>query len=230
MLRFLNEEIGDVVAPDLFEIGVAQRAAPARVRRLRERLPVPFFFRNVVREVLFDRVEHARVRHVARMLNRVFRRFAGVHCAELLRLEFDVELTCRERRVRFRAVIRGQEFVEMARELIFDHLQYEIFRIAAVEHALAVRIDALALHVHDFVVFKKILTNVEVVLFAFLLRAFDPARNHLALNRLAVFHTELREQVLNPVAGEDADKIVFQREIEPRLAGVALTAAAADEL
>ncbi len=46
----------------------------------------------------------------------------------------------------------------------------------------------------------------------------------------ALFHAEALEQGGDPLAGEDAHEVVFEREVEARGAGVALTAGAAAKL
>ena len=55
-------------------------------------------------------------------------------------------------------------------------------------------------------------------------------RDHLALDRLAVLHPEPGQDVGDPLAGELPHQVVFEREEEPRRAGVALAAGPAPEL
>ena len=52
----------------------------------------------------------------------------------------------------------------------------------------------------------------------------------LRLDGHAFFHAEALEQRADPLLGEDAHEVVFEREIEARGAGIALAAGAAAEL
>jgi len=63
-----------------------------------------------------------------------------------------------------------------------------------------------------------------------LLRAFNPIGDHLRFNRHAFFHTQSFEQRRNPLLGEDAHQVVFERQIEARLARIALAPCAAAQL
>ena len=86
---------------------------------------------------------------------------------------------------------------------------------SALEQALPERVDALALLVHDLVVFEQVLADVEVALLDLLLRALDPAADHLALDGLAFLHAQPGEHGGDPLAGELAHQVVFEREEEP---------------
>ena len=55
-------------------------------------------------------------------------------------------------------------------------------------------------------------------------------RHHAVLDRHAFFHAEALHQPGDAVRAEDAHQVVFEREIEPRGAGIALTAGAAAQL
>src|SRR5687768_11285438 len=63
-----------------------------------------------------------------------------------------------------------------------------------------------------------------------LLGALDAPRHHARLDRHAVRHPEPPHQLLDAVAGEDAHEIVFEREVEPRAARIALAPRAAPQL
>ena len=54
--------------------------------------------------------------------------------------------------------------------------------------------------------------------------------DHAAFDGHALFHAERLQQRGDPLAGEDAHEVVFEREEEARRAGVALAAGAAAEL
>src|SRR6266511_1439356 len=117
---------------------------------------------------------------------------------------------------------------------VFDHLVdpalHFLRPVLAFEDAAALRVDHLALRVHDVVVLKDVLAHDEVLLLDLLLRVLDLAREDRRLHRLVVGHLEALHDVLDPVAGEEAHEFVFAREIEARLACVALAARAATEL
>src|SRR6266540_3569496 len=117
---------------------------------------------------------------------------------------------------------------------VFDHLVdpalHFLRHVLAFEDAAALRVDHLALRVHDVVVLKDVLAHDEVLLLDLLLRVLDLAREDRRLHRLVVGHLEALHDVLDPVAGEEAHEFVFAREIEARLACVALAARAATEL
>ena len=95
---------------------------------------------------------------------------------------------------------------------------------------LAIAVDALALLVHDLVVFEQVFADLEVAFFDLLLGAFDAARDHVAFDGLAFLHAEAGEDVLDPFAGEDSHQVVFEREVEAAAAGVALATATAAKL
>ena len=59
---------------------------------------------------------------------------------------------------------------------------------------------------------------------------FDPPRDDLALDRLALLHAEAGQDARDPLAGELPHQVVFEREEEPRRARVPLAAGAAAEL
>ena len=101
---------------------------------------------------------------------------------------------------------------------------------APFEQALAERVDALALLVHDLVVFEQVLADVEVAFLDLLLRSLDPPADHLALDGFALLHAQPGEHGRDPLAGELAHQVVFEREEEARRARVSLAAGAAAEL
>jgi len=62
------------------------------------------------------------------------------------------------------------------------------------------------------------------------LRAFDGARDHRMLDRLALGHLQHHHDAVDAVAGEDAQQRILQRHEKARAAGVALAARAAAQL
>ncbi len=106
----------------------------------------------------------------------------------------------------------------------------ELLLVDALHELAAQAVDGFALLVHDVVVLEDVLAGLEVLRFDGLLRGFDAAGDHAALDGHAFFHAEALEQGGDPLAGEDAHEVVFEREIEAGGAGVALAAGAAAEL
>ena len=100
----------------------------------------------------------------------------------------------------------------------------------ALEHPAALLVDDDALLVHHVVVLEDVLPRDEVLLLDLLLRVLDLPREDLRLHRLVVGDLEALDDVVDPVAGEQAHEVVLGGEVEARLAGVALAAGAAAEL
>ena len=70
----------------------------------------------------------------------------------------------------------------------------------------------------------------EVLAFDRLLRRLDAAGDQLRLDGDAFFHAQPLQQVRDPLFGEDAHQVIFEREIEARGAGIALAAGASAKL
>ena len=92
------------------------------------------------------------------------------------------------------------------------------------EDAAALLVDDHALRVHHVVVLEDVLAGDEVLLLDLLLCALDLAREDRRLHRLVVRDLEALHDPVDAVAGEEPDEVVLRREVEPRLAGVALAA------
>ena len=90
--------------------------------------------------------------------------------------------------------------------------------------------DDLALVVHHVVVFQDVLADVEVarldLLLRLLQRLVDPGMD----DRLALLEAELLQHAVHALGAEDAHQIVFERQEEFRVAGVALAAGTAAQL
>ena len=106
--------------------------------------------------------------------------------------------------------------------------------VAALEHVVAVLVDDPALLVHDVVVLEHALADEEVLLLDLPLGLLDLLGEHPGLDRLLVAllvgRPEAVEDLVDPVAGEQAHEVVLGGEEEARLARVALAAGAAAEL
>ena len=104
----------------------------------------------------------------------------------------------------------------------------DVGHVAALEDLAPVLVDHPALLVHHVVVLEDALTDQEVLLLDLLLGVLDRAAQHLGLERvlLAVLvdRPEAVEDLVDPLAGEEADQVVLGGEEEARLAGVALAA------
>ena len=106
----------------------------------------------------------------------------------------------------------------------------ELLLVDSLHELPAQTIDGFALLVHDVVVFEDVFAGLEVLGFDGFLRGFDAAGDHAGFDGDALFHAEALEERGDPLAGEDAHEVVFEREEEARGAGIALTAGAAAEL
>ena len=111
-----------------------------------------------------------------------------------------------------------------------DLLARDLGHVLALEDPVAVLVDDLALLVHHVVVLEDALADQEVLLLDLLLGALDLLREHLVLDRqlvavLVLLREELVvEDLVDAVAGEQAHEVVLGRQVEARLARVALAA------
>ena len=109
-------------------------------------------------------------------------------------------------------------------------LKNQFALIHAFQQLAAQPVDSLALLVHHVIVFEQVFARFEVLPFNRLLCALDALGNHLRLDRHAFFHAQPLQQRAHPLLGKDAHQVVFKREIESRLAGIALAARASPKL
>ena len=103
-------------------------------------------------------------------------------------------------------------------------------RFSPFEDAPALGVDDLALLVHHLVVLEDVLADLEVLLLDLGLRALDRAGDHLGLDRHVVGQVQPGQQRLERGAVEPAHQLVAERQVEPRLARVALAAGPAAQL
>ena len=108
--------------------------------------------------------------------------------------------------------------------------QNQIFLIDALQQLPAQAINRFALLVHHVVVFEQVFTGFEVLAFDRFLRFLDTPRDQARFDGDAFFHAQPLQQVRNPLFGEDAHQVIFERKIEARRAGIALTSGAAAKL
>ncbi len=91
-------------------------------------------------------------------------------------------------------------------------------------------IDNGALLVHHVIVFEQMLADAEVVLFDFLLGAFDGLVDNGRFDYFAFFYAETVHDFGNALAGKQTHQVVFQRNKEYRRTGVALAACTSAQL
>ena len=111
-----------------------------------------------------------------------------------------------------------------------DHAEDRVLHAVAVEHLIALRIDDLALAVHDVVILQHVAADAEVALLDLVLGALDGAGQHLVLNRHILLDAEQLHHVVDALAAEQAHEVVLKREVEAGGAGVALTAGTSAQL
>src|SRR5579885_751877 len=110
----------------------------------------------------------------------------------------------------FRRVL-VKDVAENGGDVVLDD---ELFLIETFEELVTQAIDGLTLLVHDVVVFKQVLAGLKVLRFDGLLRGLDALGDHARFNGHALFHAEALQQCADPLLGEDAHQVIFEREIE----------------
>ncbi len=99
-------------------------------------------------------------------------------------------------------------------EDVLAHADDVVAAFGAVEDVAAQLVDRLALLVHHIVVLEQVLAGLEVAPFDLLLGAFDGPRDHVVLDRLALFHAEAAHQALDSLRTEEPHEVVFERHEE----------------
>ncbi len=127
---------------------------------------------------------------------------------------------------RFGRHVLAEQIDQHALAQALDHLA-DVLRL---EHLVAQLVDFLALVVGDVVVLQQLLADIEVAALDLALRRFDRARDDAGLDRFALGHLQAVHDRAHAVAGEDAQQLVVQRQIEARRTRVALAAGAAAQL
>src|SRR6266581_233319 len=121
-----------------------------------------------------------------------------------------------------RAEYVGHYALAQGRDLVRDVLR--------LENGVSQPVDLAPLVVGDVVVLEQLLADVEVVRFDLALRALDRAGDQAVLDRLAFGHPQALHDGVDPVACEDPQQRVFEREVKTRGARVALPARTAAQL
>jgi hypothetical protein len=101
--------------------------------------------------------------------------------------------------------------IEDAADDALGHFEHAVLLVHAFEQLAAHAVNGLPLLVHDVVVFEQVFARFEVLRFNRLLRTFNPLGDHLRLDGHAFFHAQPFQQRGDPLLGEDAHEIVFER-------------------
>ena len=126
----------------------------------------------------------------------------------------------------FRNALRRDEAVDDPRSHLVPHAVEHLGDIVVSHQVIALAIDDRALVVGDIVIFKQLLSYIEVAAFHLALGLFDRARDHAGFDRLAALHAEPAHEILHAFAGENPHQVVFHRQVETRMARVALATGA----
>ena len=120
----------------------------------------------------------------------------------------------------------GDQFIDH----VAAHVLHRVSDIVGAHQLDALLVDHLALVVHHVVELKQVLADLEVarldLLLRLLKRLVDPGMD----DGFAVLEPELAQHAVHALGAEDAHQIVFQREKELGVAGIALAPRAAAEL
>ena len=113
---------------------------------------------------------------------------------------------------------------------VVDEAADLVLEVRALEHLATLGVDHVALAVHHVVVLEDVLAGVEVLGLDLALGVGDRAGDPLVLDRDVVGDLEDLEDPVDPVGLEQPHQLVLEREVEPRLAGVALAAGTTAQL
>lgn len=111
---------------------------------------------------------------------------------------------------RVEGVLRRQECLHRLLHLATHHVEHDVPAAGSIEDAPPIRVNRLALKVHDLVIFEEVLPRIEMTLFDFLLGLFDLFGHHRMLDGLAFLHPEPGQHAADPVPGKDPHQVVFQ--------------------
>ena len=94
---------------------------------------------------------------------------------------------------------------------IIEHISYIHTKALTHEGVATLLIDYGTLFVHHVVVLEQALTNAEVVLLNFLLRALDGAVDHGMFNHFTIFEAETVHDLGDTLGSEQTHELVLQR-------------------
>ena len=119
---------------------------------------------------------------------------------------------------------------EHAVDRLVDHLLDVIVNRIPLEHVATAIVDDLTLLVHHVVVLEQVFADLEVAGLHLFLRSLDGAGDQRMFDHFPLFGTQPVHNGGDAFGAEQTHQIVFQREEEPRGAGVALAPGAAAQL
>ncbi len=111
-----------------------------------------------------------------------------------------------------------------------QHVQNVFAQVGFGEHAVALGVNAFALGVEHIVIFQQVLAHIKIGAFHAFLRLFHDAAQQAHLDGHILVGEHALPQGFHLLAAEQAHEVVFQREVEARRAGVALTGGAPAQL
>ena len=95
-----------------------------------------------------------------------------------------------------------------------DHAADRLRDVGCLEQLVTLLVDDAPLVVRDIVVFEQLLANVEVARFDAVLRLRDRPVDDRVLDRLAFGHLEPLHDPAEPLAAEDAQQRILERQVE----------------
>src|ERR1700761_6123454 len=113
---------------------------------------------------------------------------------------------------------------------VFTNIVDGCRHVFGLEQLVALRVDHLALIVGNVIEFQKVFTNIEVVLLDLALCLLDLPADHAIFQRVVFLHAEHAHPAADPVASEDAQQVVLQRQVETRRTRIALAARTTTQL
>src|SRR5947207_2715573 len=113
---------------------------------------------------------------------------------------------------------------------VIDHVPYLVVQVLAVQYPLALGVDDGALLVQHLVVLQDVLADLGVLRLDLGLGVLDLAGHHLGLDGHVLGDVEPLHDHLDRARPDPAHQLVLQRQVEARLAGVALPAGPAAQL
>ena len=90
------------------------------------------------------------------------------------------------------------------------HITHDVGQIGCLHDVAALCKDHLALFVHHVIEFEQLFADVKVAAFNLGLRTFQRFVDPWVNDRLALFHAEARQHLVQPLGPEDAHQVVFQ--------------------
>jgi hypothetical protein len=89
-----------------------------------------------------------------------------------------------------------------------------MLEVLSAQDLSSLRVDHLALLVHDIVVLEKMFTDFKIVSLDFPLGILDGLRHETMLNRLVLFNAQAIHDVRNPLGPKNPKKVILQSQIK----------------